>query len=146
MSAQSASKPTLTVMVGLPRSGKSTLAKASGHPMVNPDSIRLALHGQAFNPAAEPMVWTIATYLVKALFLAGHTHVVLDATNVTRRRRQQWRSAEWDTVYFVMATPVSVCKARARANGQMDLLPVIDRMSRDFEPVAADEGPCQYET
>lgn len=145
MSAQSASKfgalrPRLTVMVGLPRSGKSTLARASGLPIVNPDSIRLALHGQAFNPAAEPMVWTLARYMVEALFYAGHQHVVLDATNVTRRRRAAWRSPDWVTEFAEVMTSKRVCAQRASDNGQVDLIAVIDRMARDFEPVAPEEG------
>ena len=35
----------LIVMVGLPRSGKTTWARKQGYPIVNPDSIRLAFHG-----------------------------------------------------------------------------------------------------
>lgn len=38
----------LILTIGLPRSGKSTWAKQQGCPVVNPDSIRLALHGKAY--------------------------------------------------------------------------------------------------
>ncbi|GAF94425.1 unnamed protein product, partial [marine sediment metagenome] len=62
----------LILTVGLPRSGKTTWARKQGIPMVNPDSIRLALHGKAFIEEAEPMIWTIAKYMVRALFIAGH--------------------------------------------------------------------------
>lgn len=67
----------LLVTVGLPRSGKSTWAKQQGAPVVNPDAIRLALHGQAFLQEAEPLVWVMAKYMVEALFLAGHSTVIL---------------------------------------------------------------------
>ena len=69
----------LILTVGLPRSGKSTWAKKQGYPIINPDSIRLALHGEHFIEDAEPMVWTIAMYMTKALFLAGHNKIIIDA-------------------------------------------------------------------
>ncbi|KKK82651.1 hypothetical protein LCGC14_2801230, partial [marine sediment metagenome] len=46
----------LILTVGLPRSGKSTWARKQGHPIVNPDSIRLALYGEPFIEEAEPMI------------------------------------------------------------------------------------------
>ena len=85
-------RKTLIAMVGLPRSGKSTWAKKAGHPIVSPDAIRLALHGQRFISEAEPFVWAIAKAMVRALFLAGHSAVILDATNNTRKRRDEWKS------------------------------------------------------
>lgn len=54
------SKPTLVLMVGLPRSGKSTIARSGRVPIVSPDAIRLALHGQPFIASAEPTVWATA--------------------------------------------------------------------------------------
>ena len=81
---------TLYATVGLPRSGKSTWAKQSGLPVVCPDAIRLALHGEAFIDLAEPFVWAIAKTMVRALFEAGHDAVVLDACNATAKRRADW--------------------------------------------------------
>jgi predicted kinase len=72
---------TLIMTVGLPRSGKSTWAIAQGHPVVCPDAIRLALHGQPFIATAEPVVWATAKLMVASLFEAGHGVVILDATN-----------------------------------------------------------------
>jgi predicted kinase len=80
----------LLCMVGLPYSGKSTSAATVGAPIVCPDAIRAALHGHKFIPEAEPMVWAVAKTMVRALFMAGHEVVVLDATNTTRARRSEW--------------------------------------------------------
>ena len=90
---------TLILTVGLPRSGKSSWARCQGYPVVNPDSIRLRLHGQVFAPQAEPFVWAVAHLMVESLFEAGHSTVILDATNISRRRRRGWRtnSARWST-------------------------------------------------
>lgn len=130
---------TLICTVGLPRSGKSTWAKAAGHPIVNPDSIRLALHGQRFISEAEPFVWAIAKAMVRSLFLAGHDAVILDATNNTRKRRDEWKSKDWETIFKVIDTPDYQCVDRAIAEGNETILPVIERMSHEHEPLGDDE-------
>jgi len=124
---------TLILTVGLPRSGKSRWAMRQGFPVVNPDSIRLALHGQAFLASAEPIVWATAHLMVAALFIAGHKTVILDATNLTDHRRGEWRSKNWDLRCEVFRTSKDLCIERARENSQEYLLPVIERMVRVAE-------------
>lgn len=129
----------LIVLVGLPRSGKSTWAKASGFPMVNPDSIRLAMHGQAFYPPAEPLVWGIAHMMVDSLFMAGHETVVIDATNTTKKRRDEWVLPGVATELKIFETTPKVCIERARAGNRLDLIPVIERMAKQWDmPVDVD--------
>lgn len=130
---------TLVMMVGLPRSGKTTLARKLGFPIVNPDSIRLALHGQPFIAPAEPLVWVLAKYMVKALFLAGHEKVILDATNTTRKRREEWKSKSWIREYAVFQTDKETCIERAKSGGNETLIPIIEGMADRFEPVGEDE-------
>lgn len=125
----------LTLMVGLPRSGKSTYARKMGCPIVNPDSIRLALHGQRFASEAEPMVWAMAKYMVKALFLAGHRSVVVDATNTTKKRRDAWLSDGWTIRMIHIDTPKATCIERAVAENDTDIVPVIERMADEFEDI-----------
>ena len=128
----------LILTVGVPRSGKSTWARKQGHPIVNPDSIRLALHGQAFIKEAEPHVWAIAKTMVNALFLAGHDTVILDATNTTRKRRDEW-VGDWEREFKVFDTPKVICMQRAMDSGRTDLLDVIGRMFDNYQPVEGDE-------
>ena len=130
---------TLTMMVGLPRSGKSTTARTLGAPIVNPDAVRLALHGQAFYSNAEPMVWAVCKLMVAALFEAGHDRVVLDATNGTRKRRDEWKDSRWKREYYHCPASAVECKERAYRNRREDLFPVIDRMSSSWEPVQEEE-------
>lgn len=124
---------TLLITVGLPRSGKSTWSRKTGHPVVNPDSIRLALHGQAFYGPAEAFVWATAHLMVQALFGAGHETVVLDATNISKRRRDEWRSKDWVCEYVEFATSHIVCIERAYATGKPELVPIIERMNASIE-------------
>lgn len=126
-------KPTLLLTIGLPRSGKSSWAKTSGHPIVCPDEIRLALHGQRFVASAEPIVWAIAHVMVSALFGAGHTTVILDATNLTKKRRNEWLSPDWTLDYEVFRDSPITCIERAINSDRHDLIPVIKRMSETIE-------------
>ena len=71
----------LICMVGLPYSGKSTEAKTLGHPIVCPDAVRAAIHGERFITKMEELVWFIVKRMVLSLFLAGHDKVILDATS-----------------------------------------------------------------
>ena len=125
----------LILPMGLPRSGKSTYCKeliAMGVPVVNPDSIRLALYGETYLPAAERMVWTQAHYMVKSLFIAGHMVVAVDATNTTAFSRDKWKSMDWRRHIIHFPTSEDVCLERAISNGQEYLISVIKKMARQL--------------
>lgn len=130
---------TLICMVGLPYSGKTTWARDQSYPIVNPDSIRLAIHGQRFIPEAERLVWAIAHTMVHALFLAGHQRVILDATNGSRKRRDEWQSDKWDTFFKLIDTSAEICRLRAHEKNDSEIQSVIDRMVAEWQPLAKDE-------
>lgn len=130
-------------MMGLPRSGKSTivsmLQKQLGAPIVRRDAIRLAIHGQRYMSCAEPLVKTFSLYMIKALVLAGHNLIICDETNYSKLARKGLQSPEWDIVYYPVLTKAEVCKDRAVATGQADLIPVIDEMQARYEPLGSDD-------
>ena len=130
-------KHELILTVGLPRSGKSTWAIQQGLPIVNPDSIRLALHGQPFLKDAEPMVWVIAKYMVTSLFLAGHSKVIVDATNTTQKRRDEWEDKRWKCSLKIFDTSKDECIERARKSDNEYLIPIIEQMDErcDFRGI-----------
>jgi len=124
----------LIVTVGLPRSGKTTFARSLGCPIVNPDSVRLALHGQRFAAVAEPFVWAITYLMVEALRMAGHETIVVDATNTTAKRRKEWEArygaeVEWK----IIETSPEECIRRARALDDEYIVPVIERMAAEWD-------------
>jgi len=131
-------KKTLWLTVGLPRSGKTTWAKEQGMPIVNPDSVRLALHGQRYQSLAEPFVWAIAKLMVRALFLAGHDAVIVDATNNSIKRRKLWKGS-WELKSFTLTTSKQKCIDRARAIDDEEIIPIIERMAKEHQPVQPNE-------
>lgn len=125
---------TIYVTVGLPRSGKTTWAKTTGWPIVNPDSIRLALHGQRFYGPAEPFVWAVAYLMVEALRLAGCPRIVVDATNVSAKRRGEWENRYPGAVEFkVIDTSPEECIRRAQSEGDETIVPIIERMAAEWD-------------
>lgn len=136
-------KPQLIAMMGLPRSGKSTIVKYLMHelgaPVVRRDAIRLALHGQRFKAEAEPMVKAVSLYMIRSLFLAGHSVAICDETNYSRAARDSVKSPEWDTVFYEVTTGPDTCIQRAETTDQFDLIPVINEMFKRYEPLGSDE-------
>ena len=128
----------LIMLCGLPRSGKSTHARSCPYPIVNADSVRLAFHGHKFIPVAEPWVWAFTKLMVRALFLAGHDKVILDSTNIDKRRRDEWISRSWTRKVIVFDVSKETCITRA--GNDLEIIPIIERMSSEYQEPTTDEG------
>jgi predicted kinase len=100
------------------------------------------LHASAYNAETERMVWTLAHYMVKALFFAGHHIVILDATNTTRERRAEWKSPRWRRRYRLFRVSEEECLRRASETPH--LLPIIGRMAQQFEEIEQEEWDDLY--
>jgi predicted kinase len=120
----------LILTSGLPRSGKTRWALKQGHPIVSRDAIRIALYGKIYFQAAEEMVTAIESYMVKALFLAGHDTVIVDATHLKKRYIDRWENIMWDLQVHKIDTPADVCIERAKKDGKEELIPIIKAMAK----------------
>lgn len=131
----------LILIIGLPYSGKTnwaTSGKEGGdhgnvRPIVNPDSIRLATHGQRYAQEAEGLIWAMAKIMVRSLFFAGHTVVVVDACHTHKVRRDFWKDPYWKREYIVMDVAPEACMARALNAGDNDILESIKRMALKWD-------------
>ncbi len=106
------------LMVGLPRSGKSTYVdkNLSSYQLVCPDDIRKGL-GVKHDRRIEPFVWAVVETQIRALMERGRS-VVLDATNTLEHVRKRWIELAKSYGYIVkliwIDTPLSVCLERAQ--------------------------------
>lgn len=132
----------LIVLCGLPHSGKSTLARQLGIPMVEPDAIRLAFQGRPYIHETEEWIWSFTRLMVRSLFFANHRDVVTCGVNGSTLQRKQWRKNNtWYPVFAIVPTKLDVCKQRAMRNCREDLLRIIDELSQTWKPPSLDEGP-----
>jgi predicted kinase len=87
-----ASLPALTLMVGIPGSGKSSWIaenKSENAVVVSPDDIRRELSGNVSDQTQNAKVWELAKQrTVEALKLGKD--VILDATNVATKSRKRF--------------------------------------------------------
>lgn len=142
---------TLLILVGLPRSGKTTfahwLSEKTNSPIVCPDSVRKAIHGKGFDKNFEWLVWGMMPAMIKSLFISGHRSVIIDACNVSRKRRDEWTwklGEEYAKEFFYFDTPVNECKDRAIKYNQLELVDAIDRMNGNMEDIEREEGNGIY--
>lgn len=140
----------LYFLIGLPRSGKSTIAKkwqngninivnhnieynnvsCNYNPriIVNADSIRLALHGQAYIQEAEEMIHTVKNLIIKTYLLMNYD-ILVDGTHTSQWSIEQLLKIRSDAEYLLIDTPVEVCKQRAIDTNKEYLLIPIERMA-----------------
>ena len=70
--------------------------------------------------------------MVRALFLAGHEWVIVDACHTTRKRRDFWlpeSPEDWDLYFYLLFTSREECLAQARAIDDQEIIPVIESMA-----------------
>lgn len=134
---------TLIMLVGLPRSGKSTyrkkLVEQFKYLTVCPDTLRLLIHGEAFKAEYEKQVWQTAELMVKAAFEDGQDVVILDATSITKKDRNKWKSDKWRRDIRYIDTPMDVCLSRIEPGKNEYLKEVIERMNKNFQFPTVDE-------
>lgn len=83
------------ITVGIPLSGKTLFCKhkmKEGWVIVNPDTFRQVYSGTEntlLDSWGESFIWDTVYLTIKSLLRYGH-NVILDATNVNKRSREQW--------------------------------------------------------
>jgi len=84
-------KTTLTLMVGLPRSGKSTWIKENktDEIVIEQDWIRTNVFGHQFHGPAEPFLFAVVSAMIRTLINQGKD-VILDATCLTKDIRNRY--------------------------------------------------------
>ncbi len=127
----------LTILIGLPRAGKSTWAKkwvkeGNNRVVLSGDSFRLAITGERFNIDSEPFVRASLITAIKALLIQG-LDVAVDETNTSEYHQNQLLHLSTNPNIVIFWTPKCVCQERAVDCNQYDLLPSIERMENNLQ-------------
>lgn len=141
-------------LVGLPRSGKSTVANewVKGDKVRNPnghgffpycyvidrprvivggDDFRVALYGQEYNLNGEASVFAAMDVAVRALLARGFD-VIIDETCTTEDTLSRYLRLDLDFTPIFIDTPEEVCVERAIATNKPFLVAPIRNMARQL--------------
>ena len=146
--------PTLYVLIGIPASGKSTVAKRllnEGCLVFSSDEIRGEIYGEGF-PDDERERQRLKTAIFNRIKesarknLSRGRSVVIDATNLNRKKRIKLLSYIGNTpchkIALLLITSPEVCKERnaQRKKGKMVPTEDMDRLINSFEIPVLGEG------
>ena len=107
----------VVIMMGIPASGKSTLANSLGIRVLASDELRLQ-HPEI--PPTSTTIWTMMQNMLRQC-IENNEDVVIDATNVSVKDRDRWLSVIKEekekgfqifTSLYIMTTPKEVCLER----------------------------------
>lgn len=136
----------LEILIALPGAGKSTYAKNilkadSSVIIVSSDAIRKELYGSEEDQSHNQEVFNEVFKRTRAA-LANDLHVIVDATNLSRKRRiaflKRFNNCEKRATVF--AIPFEICCERNNSRERIVPQYVMNRMYRSFEPPHCEEG------
>lgn len=126
----------LTFLVGLPRSGKSTFAESwrlenPNRVILSGDDFRHAVYNQRFSIVGDELVRACLITAARAMLYQGRD-VLIDETNTSTTHQLQILAIDPKAkCYYINMNP-EICKQRAIECNQQDLLPSIDRMAKNL--------------
>ena len=131
----------LYVMVGIPGSGKSTIAKTLDGVLISTDAIREELYGDENIQGNGRMVFSIAYVRMQEALERGE-NVIFDATNVSRKARKSIIKATPNAEHIAVFvnTPFETCRERNLSRERTVPEEVLDRMYKNLTTPSKDEG------
>lgn len=138
--------PLLIVLVGVPGSGKSFVAKQLAEvnddiSIVSSDAIREEFYGDANDQSHNDKVFRIVNKRLKEGLL-NNRKVILDSTNISKKRRKALlRDLKYPkSMAIVMAVPEYICKKRDEERDRHVGPDVINKMIKNWCPPHYLEG------
>lgn len=128
-------KKNLVMMVGLPRSGKTTFIEKvlndDKYIVLSSDKLRLSLYNERFNKEFEKEMWEIFHQMFK-YFISTERSIIIDSTNLDYNVRKFYidiaKQNSYDTYIININTSIETCKYRC-TDGNKDLIDVIEYKS-----------------
>ena len=140
-------KPTFTMMVGLPGSGKSTyakeLAERTNAKICSSDAIREEITGDINSQTNNEEVFKLLHKRIKE-HLANSKSVIYDATNINSKRRRAFLSELKNIPCYkdcvIIAVPFEECCKRNESRERTIPIEVIERMYKNWNTPYFFEG------
>ncbi len=139
-------KPTLTLLVGVPGSGKTTWANNNhkeNEVVLSSDLIRKELFNDETNQENNKLVFTTLYKRARNLIKQGKS-VIIDATNVTIKDRARalnnFANFNVIKVAIVFKTATDICKFRDKNRTRTVGEEVIDKFTEKFINPTKEEG------
>lgn len=138
-------RPRIFILIGLPRSGKTTWRNKNAKGLViSADDIRYKVYGQRFFGEGEHLMWAIRGILLNTALEQKLDGIVIDETNTTQKRRAPIikKAKEWgyEIIAVWIKTSPEECIKRAELENDENIIPVIKRMAEQLEVPWQGEG------
>jgi predicted kinase len=136
---------TIELMVGLPRSGKSTYVENNkeGKVVLSKNKLRLLTYNQRFWAEGEPMMKAVHSIMLRCLMEQG-IDLIIDDTNFNTIIRKEFiklaKRYGYKVIARVFMTSPSDCIQRAKDTNQEDLIHVIKNTSTALDYPVIEEG------
>lgn len=143
---ETASRPRIVLLVGLPGSGKSTWA-AGKHGVLSTGALRELLADDPADQGIHDRVFRVLRDLIRHRLQLKRPVTYVDATNLTPKERRPYVKlarlfdAGIEAVFFDV--PMAECIRRNRARGRVVPDDVIVKMAKRLTPPALEEGFSQ---
>jgi predicted kinase len=140
----------VTVLIGVPGSGKSTWAASAGKTILSSDNLRKLLSGDETNQAIHNEVFRTMRFLLRERLRLGQEQTIIDATNIRRKDRKPFlRIAERfgavaEAVFFDVPRQVALVRNASRSRRVPEA--VVDRMILRLQRPSKEEGFTRIRT
>jgi len=126
----------LSFCIGLPRSGKSTIAKQmrekdSNLVVLSGDNFRMALYDGVYNRNAEGFLFSALDVAARALLIEGY-NIIIDETCTDIRTVMRYLAIDPYATPILVDTPEQECIRRALINKQPYLVSVIEWQAKNL--------------
>lgn len=129
------------IMVGIPGSGKSTIAEKLTGKLISTDAIREELYGDAAVQGNGAKVFAIAYDRARQI-LANGEDVIFDATNTSKKARKavMKETPDAEHIAIFVNTPYEECVRRNQNRERVVPEFVLERMKKNLVPPTVEEG------
>jgi predicted kinase len=131
---QNLKTPQMTVLVGLPRSGKTTFSKKLKGTIISRDALIEESNGTNYNEKWKNVDQEEIDKKLMQNFqnaLRNKENIIIDMTNLSKKTRRKWLQNDYYKVAYVFPTSINTCISR---NTDEKSIPenVIQQMARRF--------------